>query len=148
MLSQVYVRQLHTSNCQSLVSKLALWNSVEESSQSLHQVHSHVSPREGESSTSAALSVSKVEFSELMTTIKGTQQNMESMKRELSAERDAESRWLIAEEDAHHQGHRVQAQGKEKQHIFNEEVKDKIETVTKALSAIPPAVEKAKEAPI
>ena len=33
----------------------------------------------------------------------------------------------------------------EKQHIFNEEVRNEIESVTKALSATPPAVEKAME---
>ena len=36
--------------------------------------------------------------------------------------------------------------GNEKQHVFNEGVRDKIECTSKVLSATPPAVEKAREA--
>ena len=52
-------------------------------------------PKEGESSSSAGLS--KEEFSELMATMKGIQRNiyMESMKGELSSEREAANDHLL-----------------------------------------------------
>ena len=71
-----------------------------------------------------------------MTAMKGIQQNMESMKIELSAERHAADDRLLKKMRLT-KGIKFKRKGIEKQHIFNE-VKDKLETASKALSAIPP----------
>ena len=105
------------------------------------EVMSH--PKEGESSSSAG--VSKEEFSELMAAMKGIQRNMESMKRELSSEREAADDRLLKKMRLT-KGIEFKRKGNEKQHVFNEEVKDKIESATKALCSTPPAVDRAKEA--
>ena len=95
-----------------------------------------------ESSSSSA--VTKAEFNELMTAMKGIQSNMETMKRELSAEREAADDRLVKRMRLT-KGVEFKRKGNEKQHNFNEGVRDKIESATKALSATPPAVEKAME---
>ena len=79
-----------------------------------------------------------------MATMKGTQRNMESIKRELSSEREAADDRLLKMHLTN--GIEFKRKGNEKQHVFNEEVKDKIESATKALCSIPPAVDRAKEA--
>jgi hypothetical protein len=100
-------------------------------------------PKEGESSSTAG--VSKEEFSQLMAAMKGIQKNMESMKRELSTEREEADERLLKKMRLT-KGIEFKRKGNEKQHVFNEEVKDKIETATKALCSTPPAVDRAKEA--
>ncbi len=100
-------------------------------------------PKEGESSSAAG--VSKEEFSQLMAAVKGIQKNMESIKRELSTEwEEADDRLL--KKMCLTKGIEFKRKGNEKQHIFNEEMEDKIETATKALCSTPPAVDRAKEA--
>jgi hypothetical protein len=99
-------------------------------------------PKEGESSSAAG--VSKEEFSQLMAAMKGIQRNMESMKRELSTEwEEADDRLLKMRLT---KGIEFKRKGNEKQHVFNEEMKDKIETAMKALCSTSPAVDRAKEA--
>ena len=79
-----------------------------------------------------------------MATMKGIQRNMES-KRELSSEREAADDRLLKKMRLT-KGIEFKRKGNEKQHVFNEEVKDKIESATKALCSTPPAVDRAKEA--
>ena len=94
----------------------------------------------GESSSAA---VTKAEFNELMTAMKGIQSNMET-KRELSAEREAANDRLVKKMQFT-KGIEFKRKGNERQYVFNEGVRDKIESATKALSATPPVVEKAME---
>ena len=93
----------------------------------------------GESSAT----VTKAEFNELMTAMKGIQSNMET-KRELSAEREAANDRLVKKMQFT-KGIEFKRKGNERQYVFNEGVRDKIESATKALSATPPVVEKAME---
>ena len=95
--------------------------------------------RTGESSSAA---VTKAEFNELM---EGIQDNMSNMKRELSEDREAADDRLVKKMRLT-KGVEFKRKGNEKQHVFNEAVRDKFECASKALSATPPAVEKAREA--
>ena len=70
---------------------------------------------------------------------------MKTMKRELADEREAADERLVKKMRLD-KGVTFKKKGNEKQHQFNEQVKDKIEAANRCLSAIPPAVEKAKEA--
>ena len=94
-------------------------------------------PKEGESSSSTAAGISKEEFTELMATMKGIQRNMESMKRELSSEREAADDRL-SKKMRLTKGIEFKRKGNEKQHVFNEEVKNTIEYATKALRSCNP----------
>ena len=67
------------------------------------------------------------------------------MKRELSEEREAADERLVKKMRLD-KGIPFKRKANEKQHNFNEEIKDKIEAATKSLNAVPPAIEKAKEA--
>ena len=96
---------------------------------------------EGESSGS----VSHAEFSQLLSAMKGIQDQMTAMKRELSEERDAADERLVKKMRLD-KGIQFKKKGNEKQHQFNEKVKDRIEAASRFISATPPAVEKAKEA--
>ena len=84
------------------------------------EVMSH--PKEGESSSSAG--VSKEEFTELVATMKGIQ---------LEAADDRLSKKMCLTK-----GIEFKHKGNEKQHVFNEEVKDKVESATKALRSCNP----------
>ena len=82
----------------------------------------------------------KLNSNELLTTMKGILNKMETMKRDLSAEHEAADSRLVKMRltkcvEFEHKGNK-------KQHIFNEEVHNKIESATKAT---PTAVEKAME---
>ena len=77
--------------------------------------------------------------------MKGIQSNMSKMKRELSEDREAADDRLVKKMRLT-KGVEFKRKGNEKQHIFNEGVRDKFECAAKALSATPPAVEKAREA--
>ena len=92
-------------------------------------------PKKGKSSSSAG--VSKEEFTELVATMKGIQRKMESMKRELSSEREAADDRLLKKMHLM-KSIEFKRKGNEKQHVFNEEVKDKIESATKALRSCNP----------
>ena len=94
----------------------------------------------GESSFAAVI---KAEFNELMTAMKGIQSSRETMKMELSAEQEAADR--LVKRMRLTKGVGFKRKGNEKQLVFNEGIRDKIESVTKPLSATPPAVEKATE---
>ena len=89
--------------------------------------------------------VSKAEFEQLMSAMKGIEEHMKTMKRELADEREAADERLVKKMRLD-KGVTFKKKGNEKQHQFNERVKDKIEAANRCLSAIPPAVEKAKEA--
>lgn len=101
-----------------------------------------MSHEDGGESSSAV--VTKAEFNELLTAMKGIQNRMETMKRDLSAEHEAADDRLVKKMRLT-KGVEFKCKGNEKQHTFNEEVRDKIESATKALSATPPAEEKAME---
>ena len=89
--------------------------------------------------------VSKEVIDQLMGAMKGIEDQMRSMKRELSDEREAADDRLVKKMRLD-KGIHFKRKANEKQHNFNEEVKDKIESATKSLDAVPPAIEKAKEA--
>ena len=95
----------------------------------------------GESSFAAVI---KAEFNEFMTAMKGIQSSRETMKTELSAEWEAADDRLVKRMRLT-KGVEFKRKGNEKQLVFNEGIRDKIESVTKTLSATPPAVEKATE---
>ena len=101
-----------------------------------------MSHEDGGESSSAV--VTKAEFNELLTAMKGIQNRMETVKRDLSAEHEAADDRLVKKMRLT-KGVEFKCKGNEKQHTFNEEVRDKIESATKALSATPPAEEKAME---
>ena len=82
---------------------------------------------------------------QLLTVMKGIEDKMSHMKRELTEERDAADERLVKKMRLD-KGILFKRKGNEKQHDFNEKVKDTIEAATRCLNAIQPAVEKAKEA--
>lgn len=89
--------------------------------------------------------VSQAEFERLMSAMKEIEDQMKSMKRELCDEREAADERLVKKMRLD-KGVTFKKKGNEKQHQFNEKVKDKMEAATRCLSSTPPAIEKAKEA--
>ena len=86
--------------------------------------------------------VSQAEFERLMSAMKGVE---EQMKKELCEEREAADERLVKKMRLD-KGVTFRKKGNERQHQFNEKVKDKLEAATRCLSSTPAAIEKAKEA--
>ena len=86
--------------------------------------------------------MTKEEFRELLSAMKGIQHKMEAMKRGLSDEQEATDERLIKKMQLNKGIHFKRKENE--RHSFNEEVKDKFEFAAKALKATPLAVDMAK----
>ena len=89
--------------------------------------------------------VTKAEFNRPLAAMEGVQDQIQTMKRELSSEREAASESL-AKRIRLDRGLVFKRKTHEKQHCFNEEVREKISSAANSLDSAPPAVERAKEA--
>ena len=89
--------------------------------------------------------VTKVEFNRLLAAMEGVQDQIQTMKRELSTEREADNESLTKRIRLD-RGLVFKKKQYEKQYCFNEEVGKKISSATNSLDSTPPAVERAKEA--
>ena len=89
--------------------------------------------------------VTKAEFNRLLAAMEGVQDQIQTMKRELSTEREAANESLTKRIRLD-RGLVFKKKQYEKQYCFNEEVREKISSATNSLDSAPPAVERAKEA--
>ena len=89
--------------------------------------------------------VTKAEFNRLLAAMEGVQDQIQTMKRELSTEREAANESL-AKRIRLDRGLVFKKKTHEKQYCFNEEVREKILSAINSLDSAPPAVERAKEA--
>ena len=95
---------------------------------------------------SEASGVSKAEFDRLLDMMTGLQDQMSSMKRELSEEREASNERLVKRIKLDKAPVFKKKSRNEKQFQFNEEVREKLSIASVSLATAPPSVEKAKEA--
>ena len=89
--------------------------------------------------------VAKAEFNRLLAAMEGVQEQIHTMKRELSTEREAADERL-AKKIRLDRGMVFKKKTHEKQFCFNEDVREKISSAANSLDTMPPAVERAKEA--
>ena len=89
--------------------------------------------------------VTKAEFNRLLAAMEGVQEQIHTMKRELSTEREAADERL-AKKIRLDRGMVFKKKTHEKQFCFNEDVREKISSAANSLDTMPPAVERAKEA--
>ena len=94
---------------------------------------------------SEASGVSKAEFDRLLDMMTGLQDQMSSMKRELSEEREVSNERLVKRIKLD-KAPVFKKKSNEKQFQFNEEVREKLSVASVSLATAPPSVEKAKEA--
>ena len=88
--------------------------------------------------------VTKAEFNRLLAAMEGVQEQIHTMKRELSTEREAADEGL-AKKIRLDRDMVFKKKTHEKQFCFNEDVREKI-SAANSLDSTPPAVERAKEA--
>ena len=98
-------------------------------------------------SQEGSTAVPTTEFGRLMEMMTGLQEQMSSMKRELSDEREAANERLVKRIKLD-KGPTFKKKSNEKQYHFNEEVREKMATASAAISTMPSSttVDKAKEA--
>ena len=91
--------------------------------------------------TNATVTCTKAEFNRLLAAMEGVQDQIQTMKRELSTEREAANESLTKRI----RGLVFKKKQYEEQYCFNKEVREKISSATNSLDSAPPAVERAKE---